>query len=180
VEGGLVVTLKPHDLDVRTRYVKRLCQSKRLKLTKTQMLTLAQRFEDFRFLQGVLLKLFAFKELVHKEIQDQDFQSILQYAEETPTSRVDPEKIIRVVAEHLQVPEHELAGHKRSQTIVFARQMGIYLCRSLLGLSYPALGRLFGGKDHSTAMYAVKKMEERMAGDPSVKNLVTQLKKKCS
>lgn len=180
VEGGLVVTLKPHDLDVRTRYVKRLCQAKRLKLTKTQMLTLAQRFDDFRFLQGILLKLFAFKELVHKEIQDQDFQSILQYAEETPTNRVDPEKIFQVVAEHFQIPEYELAGHKRSQTIVFARQMGMYLCRSLLGLSYPALGRLFGGKDHSTAMYAVKKMEERMAGDPSVKHLVTQLKKKCS
>ncbi|QJT10054.1 helix-turn-helix domain-containing protein [Oceanidesulfovibrio marinus] len=180
VEGGLVITLKQHDLDVRTRYVKRLCQSKRLKLTKTQMLTLAQRFEDFRFLQGILLKLFAFKELVHKEIQDKDFQSILQYAEETPASRVDPDKIMHVVADHFQVPVHELAGHKRSQNIVFARQMGIYLCRSLLGLSYPALGRLFGGKDHSTAMYAVKKIDERMADDPAVKHLVTQLKKKCS
>ncbi len=181
LESGLVVTMQPNELEVRVKLVKRVCQAKRLKLNKDQMLHLAQHFEDMRQLQGVLLKLFAYKELVRKDLQDSDFQSIVRHAQhESAAGRYDPKQIIDAVAEYFNLPSAELTGHKRSQAIVFARQVAMYLCRELLGASYPALGRLFGGKDHSTAMYAVKKIHKRIETDSELRQVVALLKKRCS
>ncbi len=60
-----------------------------------------------------------------------------------------------------------------------ARQVAMYLCRELLGISYPALGRTFGGKDHSTVLYSVKKIQELQRDDKVLKRLLIDLKNKC-
>ncbi len=90
---GLIVTLKEPDLEIRVGYIQRQCRTKRLTLSKEQILTLAQRFTDFRYLQGILLKLFAFKELVKKELTQKDFEHILANTEEKATDDLTPKKI---------------------------------------------------------------------------------------
>jgi len=179
LEWGLIITLKEPDLDVRVKYIQAICKTRRIKLSKEQVLTLAQRFTDLRYLQGLLLKFFAFKKLVHKNIQDKEFNQILNHAMGENSEGLDPKRIIAVVAEHFQLPVKALTGNKRDRQIVFARQVAMYLVRQLIGCSYPALGKLFGGKDHSTAMYAVNKIETLQTDDPETNTLVTGLKKKC-
>ena len=61
--------------------------------------------------------------------------------------------------ENIGVPPKEILGEKRRPDLVQARQLAMYLCRELLGHSYPVIGRMFGGKDHSTVMHGVKKIK---------------------
>ncbi len=176
---GLIVTLKEPDLEIRVGYIQRQCRLKRLTLTKEQILTLAQRFADFRFLQGILLKLFAFKELVKKELTQKDFEHILSNTEEKATDDLTPKKIMSVVSEHFNVHVKDLTGTKRHQQIAQARQVAMFLCRQMLNTSYPALGRAFGGKDHSTVLYSVKKVKQLQDDDYELKQLLKTLKQKC-
>lgn len=176
---GLIVTLKEPDLEIRVGYIQRQCRMKRLVLTKEQVLTLAQRFTDFRYLQGILLKLFAFKELVKKELTQKDFEHILSNTEEKTTDDLTPRKIMGVVSEHFNIRIGDLTGSKRHQHIAQARQVAMFLCRQMLNTSYPALGRAFGGKDHSTVLYSVKKIDQLQEDDFDLKQLLKTLKNKC-
>jgi len=176
---GLIVTLKEPDLEIRVGYIQRQAQAKRLSLTKEQILTLAQRFTDFRYLQGILLKLFAFKELVKQDLSQKDFEHILANTEEKTTDDLTPRKILSVVSEHFNVHVKDLIGTKRHQHIAHARQVAMFLCRQMLNTSYPSLGRAFGGKDHSTVLYSVKKIEQLQEDDFELKQLLKTLKNKC-
>lgn len=176
---GLIVTLKEPDLEIRVGYIQRQCRLKRLNLSKEQILTLAQRFTDFRYLQGILLKLFAFKELVKKELTQKDFQHILSNTEEKATDDLTPKKIMSVVSEHFNIHVKDLTGSKRHQNIAQARQVAMFLCRTMLNTSYPSLGRAFGGKDHSTVLYSVKKIDQLQEDDLELKQLLKTLKQKC-
>lgn len=176
---GLVVTLKEPDLEIRVGYIQQQCREKKLPLTKEQILTLAQRFTDFRYLQGILLKLFAFRELVHKDLSQKDFEHILNNTEEKAHDELTPKQIMGVVGEHYNLNVRELTGSKRHQPVAQARQIAMYLCRELLSISYPALGRAFGGKDHSTVLYSVKKINQLRKDDHDLNQVLKMLKNKC-
>jgi chromosomal replication initiator protein len=176
---GLIVTLKEPDLEIRVGYIQYQVRMKQLSLSKEQVLTLAQRFSDFRYLQGILLKLFAYKELVKKDLTQKDFDHILANTEEKATDDLTAKKIMLVVSEHFNINIKDLVGTKRHQHIAHARQVAMYLCRQMLSFSYPSLGRSFGGKDHSTVLYSVKKIEQLQEDDLELKQLLKTLKSKC-
>lgn len=179
LEWGLIVNLKRPDLDIRVRYIEQYCRLKRINLTREQVLSLAQRFTDLRFLQGILLKFYAYKEFVNKTFTDRDFEQILSQTAGTARKQIRPEVIIETVAEHFEVDRKDLTGNRRHNRVVRARQLAMFLCRELIGSSYPALGRLFGGRDHSTALYAIKKVKKMQDDNAEMKNIVTLLKRKC-
>lgn len=179
LEWGLIVTLKQPDLEIRTSFIQKQCKIKKLQLSKEQILTLAQKFQDFRYLQGILIKLSAFKELVRKNMDQKDFEHILNNTEEKTDHELTPEYILKSVADHFGVSIDDLKGTKRHQSIVRPRQMAMYLCRHLLGVSFPALGHIFGGKDHSTVLYSVKKVNELQKVNKEMKDLLITLENKC-
>lgn len=179
LEWGLLQTLHPPDMDVRLQYVQQYARSRKLQLDKEQLLHLAQRFEDFRLLQGVLLKLTAFRELTGKDCGTEDFQQVLAHSTVVERPNLTPEAIMGVVADHFRLEIKSLKGARRHHEVVVARQVAMYLCRQLLGLSFPALGRLFGGKDHSTVLYSVKKIQEVQRDDKTMHQLLKTLKEKC-
>jgi len=179
LEWGLIVGLKAPDLDIRVQYIRGQCRQKKISLDKEQVLMLAQRFQDFRFLQGIMLKLFAFKELVNATIGPKDFELILSHTEDAPRPTLSPDIIIETVAEHFRIDEKEIKGAKRHHDIVRARQIAMFLCRELLGSSFPSLGRVFGGKDHSTVLYAVNKVKKMQKVSKEMKQLLITLKQQC-
>lgn len=179
LEWGLMVSLKQPDLEVRIDYIREQAKRKKLQLSKEQILTLAQRFKDFRYLQGILIKLVAFRELVRKDLSKRDFEHILNNTEEKTTETLKSGHIITLVADHFGVSVTDIKGAKRHAHIAQARQVSMYLCKKLLPVSYPALGRVFGGKDHSTVLYSVKKMEQLREDDNDLNNLLKELKRKC-
>jgi chromosomal replication initiator protein len=179
LEWGLIVTLKRPDLEIRTSFIQKQCKIKKLQLSKEQILTLSQKFQDFRYLQGILIKLLAFKELVRKNLDQKDFEHILNNTEEKTDQELTPEYILQAVSEHFNVSTEELKGNKRLQSIVRPRQMAMYLCRHLLGVSFSSLGRIFGGKDHSTVLYSVKKIDKLQKVNKETKDLLITLENKC-
>lgn len=179
LEWGLSVMLKAPDLDIRTQYALSRCRERRLELSRDRILLLAQRFADLRNLEGCLLKLWAYRELVHEQISDEEFDNILNYLDDRTTSGLNVEQILDAVcAEFKQRPEDILSASRRHD-LVFARQVAMYLCRKHLGLSFPELGRAFGGRDHSTALYSCRKVEQLQRDDKSIKNMLHELSDKC-
>lgn len=179
LEWGLIAQLKPQDLDIRVKFVQHQLRQKKVRLGKEQIFMLCQRFPDFRNLQGVLVKLSAFRDLMNREVTDKDFEQILAHTDDNNGTTLTPDVVITVISAHFGLSVKEITGGKRHQKVVQARQIAMFICRQLLGSSYPSLGRIFGGKDHSTAMYAVKKIKQLQESNKDTKNLVTELKKKC-
>ena len=173
------MNLKQPDLDIRLNFIQAQCKAKRIALSKEQILALAQRFQDFRYLQGILIKLFAFKELLKRDIDERDFEHILNNTEDRGAGTMSSELILSITANYFKLRVDDLVGSSRKQNIALARQVSMHLCRQLLGSSYPALGRIFGGKDHSTVLYSVRKIEELQKDDKDTKRMLQELKDLC-
>jgi len=94
------------------------------------------------------------------------------------TKEITVEMIQKHVADHFRIKVSELKSDKRIKTLVVPRQIAIYICRELTKASYPEIGEKFGGKDHSTIIHSVKKIEKQMAGDPDFKATVEDIKKR--
>ena len=96
-----------------------------------------------------------------------------QYPEDSRPVTV--ESVQRVVAEYFSLSIEELRSERRTQTIVFPRQVAMYLSRELTDMSLPRIGQLFGGRDHTTIHYGHDKIAKRIKEDRSLYNLVQEL-----
>ncbi|CAK7009926.1 MAG: Chromosomal replication initiator protein DnaA [Desulfovibrio sp.] len=176
LESGLVVELMEPDLYVRLRYLQVMCKERRLPLTREQLLFLAQRCSQFRLLQGLMLKVGAYCAVKGNNLTQADMENIVRtgVAEKMPGCR----EILGEVARKLNLRPEDVLGAKRRPDLVLARQVSMYICRRKLGLSYPELGRAFGGRDHSTVIYAINKIKKLMVSNKSVHQLVTEIEMK--
>ena len=86
-------------------------------------------------------------------------------------------RIQRIVAEHFQVTVDDLKSKKRSANLAFPRQVAMYLCRKLTDESFPKIGIEFGGKDHSTVIHSVEKIEKEIMVNQELENIIEKLKK---
>jgi len=180
LEWGLVVHLKEPDLDVRVDYTENVNKNKKIGLDHDKILTLARRFENIRKLRGVLLKIDAYREHMQRErLTEPEFRRLIRQSEERKGSNLTAEHIVSVAATHFQVEINDIMGTKRTKNVVTARQTAMALCRSLLGMSYPALGKYFGGKDHSTVLYSIKKVMQLQLVNDDMKKMFQTLSKKC-
>jgi chromosomal replication initiator protein len=176
---GLVASLEPPDFNVRSKFVQQQCRSKEIALSKEQVFTLAQKFHDLRQLQGMLLRLHAFKTLVSDHIDDHLFRQVVAQFTGAGEGALTWEVIVETVAGHYGVSTKDILSARRTGAIAKARQVAIFLCRDLLGFSYPKLGTLFGGRDHSTAIYAVKKITAFQQDDQVWNKEIEELRCSC-
>ena len=93
------------------------------------------------------------------------------------TKEITVEMIQKHVADHFKIKVAELKSDKRLKTFVVPRQIAMFICRELTKSSYPEIGEKFGGKDHSTIIHSVKKIEKLMTSDLQLKSIVDNLKK---
>ncbi len=178
LHSGLVVQLKEADIDVRMRYAMKHCKGQGIKLSKEHILLIAQRCSTIALLRGVILKILAFQTHTNSEVYTSDIDHILSSTGEEE-KKLSPQAIIFCIANYFDMAEESILGDKRTPDIVRARQMSMYLCRDILGLSYPVIGKIFGGKDHSTVMYAIKKIKKLRDTNKDMQHMVTELRKKC-
>ncbi len=120
---------------------------------------------NVRVLEGALTRLFAFASLVGREITLDLAQDCLADILRASDRKLTIEEIQRKVAEHYNVRLSDLIGPKRLRTIARPRQVAMYLAKQLTSRSLPEIGRRFGGRDHTTIMHGVRKIEELMATD---------------
>ncbi|MCL2122543.1 MAG: DnaA/Hda family protein [Desulfovibrionaceae bacterium] len=178
LEQGRVVRLRTPDIDVRMRFIQTQCRLLDIHISREHMLLLAQNCEHLQYITSVLLKIAAYKKCAQREIAKQDIEKILRSADDhRPTT---PQDIIRQVAEYFSLSPEDIISDTRKPAPAFARQTAMYLCREILGASYSVIGQIFGGKDHSTVMYSIKKIEKYIIVHKNAHTEITKLKNICA
>ena len=171
LQCGLVVDLHPTDYELRLGILQQKVdfyrnQYRGLALADGVLEFLAHRITtNVRVLEGALTRLFAFASLVGREITLDLAQDCLADILRSSDRKLSIEEIQRKVAEHYNVRLSDLIGPKRLRTIARPRQVAMYLAKQLTPRSLPEIGRRFGGRDHTTIMHGVRKIEELMTTD---------------
>lgn len=173
--AGLVVELKKPDIEVRRRYASGLCDAFHVDADKEQTLALAQRCMDIRAIDGAVNRIRAYASLMPGKTAGP--VDILDAGAEQKT--LTPEQIISVCARFFSLGPEYVTGKNRDKTAAEARRYAVMLCRELLGLSLPQLGRIFGGRDHSSIVYLLKKFNEIQQENTDTHNTFSRLKQMC-
>lgn len=183
LQCGLVVDLHPTDYELRLGVLQSKVASYRetypdLTIADGVLEFLAHRITtNVRVLEGALMRLFAFASLVGGEITLDRAQECLTDVLRASDRKVTVEEIQRKVAEHYGIRLSDLIGPKRLRSIARPRQVAMKLSKDLTTRSYPDIGRRFGGRDHSTVMHAVKRVEELVGSDHQIAEDVDLLRK---
>jgi chromosomal replication initiator protein len=173
---GVVADLQAPDLETRVAIVKKKAELQARALPNEIALLLASNFKsNIRDLEGSLSRLLAFSDLTGQPLTVEFAQEVLRDQIKPDLQRIDVLDIQRLVARHFSVSEESLRGKRRTDTIAFPRQIGMYVARSLTDLSLADIGAKFGGRDHTTVLHACQKIENLMATDRELRNTVEDL-----
>jgi chromosomal replication initiator protein len=176
-EWGLITDVQAPDLETRIAILRKKAASEHIDINDDVVEYMASKVSsNIRELEGALIRVTAFANL-NKSLVDMPLvQTVLKDLILTEqTNVVAPADIISLTATFYQLSIEDLYGSSRSQTIALARQVAMYLCREMTSLSLPKIGQLFGNRDHTTVMYANKKISELMKERRSIYNQVTEI-----
>ncbi|HEX9722035.1 MAG TPA: chromosomal replication initiator protein DnaA [Candidatus Paceibacterota bacterium] len=158
-EGGMIADISSPDFETRMAILKRKLQEHNIELDNEVCDYVVSHIQrNIRELEGALNRLFAFYRLNHKTPSIQESRSLLRTVIQNPSKQVSSKKIIQIVAEFYDLKEKEILALSRKKEVVRPRQIAMYLLREELKASYPLIGQKFGGKDHTTAIYACEKI----------------------
>ena len=183
LQCGLVVDLHPTDYELRLGILRQKVdyyrqQYQGLTLVDGVLEFLAHRITtNVRVLEGALTRLFAFANLVGREITLELTQDCLSDILRASDRKITIEEIQRKVSEHYSIRLSDMIGPKRLRTIARPRQVAMYLAKQLTPRSLPEIGRRFGGRDHTTIIHGVRKIEELMSIDSQLSDDLQLLKR---
>lgn len=183
LQCGLVVDLHPTDYELRLGILQNKVDLYRAQYPDLQIADgvlefLAHRIStNVRVLEGALTRLFAFASLVGREITMDLTQDCLSDVLRASERKISVEEIQRRVAEHYNIRLSDMIGPKRVRTFARPRQVAMFLCKQLTSRSLPEIGRRFGGRDHTTVMHGVKRIEELRCSDGQIAEDIEMLRR---
>ena len=134
--------------------------------------------ESGRELDGAVTRLFADNQFTKMAVTLESAEVIVRdLLRGVEPRRIKIEDILRVVSKHFGVSRTEILSERRHRAIVRPRQIGMWLAKTMTARSLPEIGRRFGGRDHTTVLHAIRKIEGELAGDDKLKAEVEDLKK---
>jgi chromosomal replication initiator protein len=176
-EWGLLTDIQAPELETRIAILRKKAENDKLRVPDEVLEYMAARVSsNIRELEGTLLRVNAFAALNRQKVDMQLVQTVLK--DVVPLgedSVIAPIEIINAVAAYYKITPDDLYGQSRIAAIALARQIAMYICREQTNLSLPKIGQLFGGRDHTTVMYAQKKITENMNERRYVYNQVTEI-----
>lgn len=179
-EWGLTTDVQAPDLATRIAILRTKAQSDQLDIPSEVLELIGSRISNnVRELEGTLLKIAAYASLTKKPITLELAQTALKdLIPLNDGTHIAPSEIISTVARYYGVTVDDLRGSSRAQQFATARHVAMYLCRELTDLSLPKIASIFGNRDHSTVLYANKKIATLMSESVSLYNEVTELSTK--
>ncbi len=158
-QGGLVVDIQPPDLETRIAILQKKAEQDNVRIPNNVAYYIASRVKsNIRELEGCLTRLLAMASLSGQEITEQLAEEVLKELLGS-SGRITKDMILNAVIDEFGFSENELKGKKRTQKLALARQTSMYLIRTLMNLSLAEIGQFFGGKDHTTVIHAIEKIE---------------------
>lgn len=176
--SGLVADVAPPNLETRIAILKRWFEADDISVGDDVLMYIAETASacNIREMEGAKTRICAWGSLSGKEINVELVKEATRdFFPEHSIRPISIQTIQREVCRYFQIPHSELIGSKRSQQIVYPRQIAMYLARELTDMSLPKIGEEFGGRDHTTVMHATKKIQELMSSQREVYNQVQQL-----
>jgi chromosomal replication initiator protein len=175
-EWGLIADIQPPDVETKVAILKKKAQLEDISLPNNVAFFLASNTSsNIRVLEGSLTRIVAFSKLTQIDITLDLAKEVLRNIIKTEDQSVSTEPIQKAVALHFNLKVSELKAKKKTKQIVLARQIAIYLARKLTKSSLVEIGEHFGGRDHSTILHAIHKIEKQIQIDPKIAALIQKI-----
>ncbi len=178
-QWGLIADIQPPDTETKVAILKKKALSKKIQLSNEVAFLLANSVKsNIRDLEGLLNRLDAYASFYKCPITPEFTQDVLKDFIKVENKEPSPEEIQKVVSKFFNIKVSDLKGKKKNNAVVLPRQIAMFLIRKKTSFSFPEIGDFFGGKDHSTVIHSIKKIESLYKEDGYIKNTVDTLLKK--
>ena len=175
---GLVTDIKQPDIETRLAILRNRCELEGdgIRLQDDVLLLIADRIRNnIRDLEGCLVRVIALASLLRQEVTLEMVEDVLQHYVNAEPERITPERIVSVVSESFGARSDALIGPRRTIQVALPRQVAMYLMRQLTDMPLAEIGRVFGGRDHTTVMYACDRVATRIAQDTAFADRINAL-----
>lgn len=184
LQRGLVTELLPLDHELRQKVLEKRLAEKRaidpsFTLSRDVLDLLASRLtENGRELEGAVTRLYATWQYMRTPITLDIAETVTRdLVQNLEPRRIKIEDILRIISRHYGVSKGDLLSQRRHRSVVWPRQIGMYLAKQLTARSLPEIGRRFGGRDHTTVLHAIRKIEGEITKNPRLEDELDELKK---
>lgn len=177
-EWGLVTDIQPPDLETRIAILRRKAEVEKMSVPEDVLLFIANKIKsNIRELEGALIRVVAFSSMTGQRISldlAEDILKALLPARESE-AEISIDLIQEVVAKEFNLDKKDMKSKRRTEAIAYPRQIAMYLARSMTEYSLPEIGDAFGGRDHTTVMYAYDKISKKINSDPFFSALINKI-----
>ena len=175
--GGLIIDIKPPEFETRVAILRKKAKAEGIDISNDVLSLIASKVEtNVRELAGALIRVIAFSSMMNRDIDtmlvEEALIDIAPQNAKQPLSILDVQK---VVCSYYHLRLDDLVSRSRQKDIAYPRQVAMYLARKLTGLSLPKIGKEFGGRDHTTVLYAYDKITSDINTDGRMEQLIRQL-----
>jgi chromosomal replication initiator protein len=176
---GLLTDIQPPDLETRLAILRNKAERETTWIPPEVLEYIASNITDnIRVLEGALIRVAAFANLTAESLTVETASKVLaDLLTDRQPRPITPQVIMEATAKMFGYPIEEITGKKRQRPLVTARQIAMYVFRDMTDLSYPAIAREFGGRDHTTVIHAVEKITTQMGTHRQIYDQVTELVK---
>lgn len=176
-EGGLITDVQPPDLETRIAILMKKASTDETRVDREVLGFIASQFESsIRELEGALIRVSAYSSLINEPINMELAEIALHdILPDSANLEITMSTIMEVTAEYFDIEFKALTGAGKTRAVAHARQLAMYLCRELTDNSLPKIGEAFGGKDHTTVMYADRKIRKEMTEKRDTYDEIQQL-----
>ena len=180
-EWGLIADLQPPDVETRIAILRKKSEEEGIAINEDVIQLLAANLKsNIREIEGALIRLGAYASLTGQKITVDMAKHILRDLLGGKRKVITIEDIQEVVANRFHVKISDLKSKRRTKTLVYPRQIAMFLSRDLTDASFPEIGRDFGGKDHTTIIHACKQMQKSQETDTTLRATIESLKEEIS
>lgn len=178
--SGLIQDIQSPDFETRIAILRKKAEQEKFKIDDDVIVYIAQKVNtNIREMEGLLSKIFFFASLLGKKsaTMDEAYEAMKEH-EDVRKDNVSPQSIISAVCAHFDLPKEDLIGKKKTKDKTEPRMIAIYLICEILGLPLITIGKLFGGRDHTTIMYARDKISLELKNNARISRAVEEIKTK--
>ncbi len=175
-EWGLIADIKPPELETRIAILHKKAEAESVNVPKDVLDYIATNVrKNIRELEGSLIRLIAYSSLTGENLDLNLAKKVLTNIRPPESRIITVSRVQKVVADFYKIKVSELISKNNSHAITEPRQIAMYLCKQLTGASLPKIGKEFGGKHHTTVLYAIDKIEKKKALDPELRSTLNRL-----
>lgn len=177
LSGGMAADISSPDYELRLAVLRTKLQESNINFPDEITDFIASKIQrSIRDLEGILNRIIFYKNAKKGEVTKEVIENIINETVGQSLKNVNPDTIIKTVADHFQIPVSELTSKSRKQEVIEPRQIAIYLLREVLDLSYPCIGDKLGKRDHTTAIYAYNKIVDALTKNSALNQKILLIK----